>query len=115
MAAATQTQPKCLVQNDANVVVSVRLSAMTSDQVENVSYLISRAPYAKPREVTMHIITEPTARCGLFMQCDPNAAVITPVATNRYVPVRVYTEAGGDITGAVVEIHMSFDAIYANS
>ena len=109
MAAAVQSSLRCLIANDADIVVATRLSAMTSDQIETLSFATSRAPKRLPRSVRMRVITPPTARCVMNFSCDESAGS----ATSQTVPVRVYTEAGGDISGAVVEFELSFDGVAA--
>lgn len=108
MAAATQSYPRFVQQNDATIQFAIRLSAMTSGQTENVSYAVeSRLPAAKPIKTEMLVVTPPTAICTLQHACNVESAV----AASKYVPVRVYTEAGGDITGAVVDIVLHFDRV----
>jgi hypothetical protein len=109
MAAAVQSMPLTLVHNDNEILVSVRLSVMTSDQTENVSYVSTRAPKRIPRDVRMRIITPPTNRCTMNLSCDPAAST----AATQLCPVKVYTEMGGDITGAVVDVLLSFDGLAA--
>jgi hypothetical protein len=82
----------------------VTFSVMTSDQLESLSYNYSTLPAAAPSGVKWHISTAPTARCGVFLECNKTGG--NPAA--KTVPVRFYTEAGGDITGAVVDIHLYF-------
>jgi hypothetical protein len=118
MAAATQTPIGVLDQSDTRIVVAVRLSAMTSDQLESVNFAAdSRFPLAVPKLVRMEIVSEPSARCVLQMVCNKAASTLVQstalsgqaaVAGSLAVPVRVYTEIGGDITGAVVDIIAEF-------
>ena len=114
MAAAIQV-PRLVIHNDSEIVVAVRLSVMTSDQIENLNYFLSTAPYATPRHAWLEVVTPSLAHSVLQLACDCNAAVLLPRATTRYVPGRVYTEAGGDITGAIVDVMLSFDAVNQNS
>lgn len=128
MAAATQSFPQILDHSDARIVCAVRLSSMTSDQIEQVNFAVdTRIPIAVPKDVRMRIITSPTARCGLFLDLVgftmSTAAGNNPITLTQLtalsgqtpnnppfgnytltVPCRVYVESGGDITGAVVDI-----------
>ena len=118
MPAATQTPVGVLDQSDARIVAAVRLSAMTSDQVENVNFAVdTRFPLSIPKLVRMEIVTAPTARCVLQMECNKTASALVQstalsgaafVQGTLTVPVRVYTELGGDITGAVIDVIAEF-------
>ena len=104
MAAATQSLPVLFDLGGGKKLFRKQLSVMTSDQVETLSYNYSSCPALKPNRATLVIQIAPTARCGLFMECDVTAAN----AVNKTVPVRIYTEVGGDIAGAVVVIRLEF-------
>jgi hypothetical protein len=118
MAAAVQTPIGVLDQSDARIVVAVRLSVMTSDQLENVNFAAdSRFPLSVPKLVRMEIVTPPTVPCILQMSCNKAASALVQAtarsaaaatAGSLTVPVRVYTEMGGDIAGAVVDIVAEF-------
>ena len=125
MAAATQSNQRILKATGEEYTFAVRLSAMTSDQVESIilSAISSRIPWAAPNSVRMEIVTPPTNRCGLFLACDAsNATAVLPALDNpnsggppagslTLNSVRVYTEGGGDITGAVVDLIITFNSI----
>jgi hypothetical protein len=82
----------------------VTFSVLTSDQIESLSYNYSTLPAATPTGIKWHISTAPTARCGVFVECNKASGN----TTNKTLPVRFFTEGGGDITGAVVDIHLYF-------
>ena len=108
MAAALQVSPRVLKATGEEIIMCVRLTTMTADQIENVSYaVIGQAPPRKPQRVDMQVVTRPTAPCVLQLVCNPDAAV----AASQYVPVRVTTEAGGGIAGAAVDIYLHFNAV----
>jgi hypothetical protein len=119
--AATQVPLGVIDQSDARIIVAVRLSGMTSDEPENVNFAAdSRFPLAVPKDVRMRVVTPPTARCILQMACNPAASTLvqastpsagTAVAGSLTVPVRVYTEIGGDIAGAVVDVLAEYSMI----
>lgn len=125
MAAATQSSPRLLKATGEEYSFAVRFSNMTSDQVESIvlSSLSTRMPWVGPNDIHMVIVTPPTNRCGLFMACDvSNYTAVIPALDNPNVlgnpagsltlnAIRFYTEAGGDITGAVVDVVMTFNAI----
>lgn len=106
--AATQSKQRFVKYNANEIIIAVRLSAMTSDLVENVSYAESvdtRFPKRKPCRVSYTIVTPPTARGLLALAVDPEAAVATS-STVCYVPVRAY---GSDLAGAVIDVELHFD------
>ena len=108
MAAATQSMQRFVRQNGELIEYAIRLSAMTSGQVENVDYSVNnQLATVQPVKAEMVIVTAPAALCLVGMICNVAAAT----AANRTVPVRVYTEAGGDITGCVVDVILSFNAV----
>jgi len=116
--AASQSPVGVLDQSDSRIVVAVRLSGMTSALLENVNFAMdSRYPLSVPKLVRMEIVTPPTALCTLQMCCNKAASALVQAtarsgqaatAGSLTVPVRVYTEVGGDITGAVVDIIAEF-------
>ena len=115
MAAAVQSMPRVLRGGGEEYKIAIRLSVMTADQIENVNYAVdSRYPPRAPQTVDMIVVTRPTAPCILQLISDVTAAVFTVGAvayTTAYLPVRVTTEMGGDISGAVVDVIMTFNGI----
>jgi len=104
MAAATQSVQKQFALGNGSYLVLVHFSAMTSGQIETLSYNYGSLPAALPAAVWHRIATDATARCAIEMSCP----ISTGSASAKTVPVRFYTEAGGDISGAEIDVYLLF-------
>ena len=104
MAAATQAARTLFNLGGGELMLRITVSVMTSDQIETISYNYADLPAQAPARAYMRIKTAPTNRCLIGMECDLTAAN----TTNKTVPARFYTEAGGDISGAVVDLTLLF-------
>ena len=104
MAAATQSQRLMFDLGGGERAFRLSFSVMTSDQLESLSYNYADCPAVVPIRMTYRIKTAPTARCGVFAECD----LLSANASAKTVPIRFYTEGGGDITGAVMDVTIYF-------
>jgi hypothetical protein len=98
MAAATVAD-KTDRQNWPMLVRSFELSVMTSDQQEVVTH---GGPLATPETVSFYVTTRPTDGSQISMEW------VSSSTANGTVTLRFYSDGLGDLTGAVVRVHLTF-------
>lgn len=106
MAAATQTN-KGVSSAVPFLIHKIQLSALTSGQTENLDYSTPVAksdPIATPFHVSFVVLTPP-ATGEQVSWCRVQAS---DVAASSTIAVKVVGEAGGDLTGCVVEFTLWF-------
>ena len=101
MAAATVSRQKKL-RDWPHLIREVRMSAITADQAEDVDH---DGPAGKnPDLIDFQVVTPPDAMCAFVLVQDP----ANHSASGNTARIKFVAEAGGDLTGLVVNVHFHF-------
>lgn len=102
MAAATVDYSRSLTHLPQPI-YEVRLSALTSGQLENVSFS-SFMPKTLPERVTCEVSTPATSGDAVTVEHDKD----NDSATNSTVGIRARVRSGGDIAGAKILVQLHY-------